>query len=183
LRFLQEQYNTSQGKLVIIYGRRRIGKTELLREFCKNKEHVFYTSIECTDSAQLELFSKQLLSTSMEASKFITSFSGWEQAFSSITTIPSKGKRLVIIDEFPYMAGGDMSILSILQKLWDSTFKEENVMLVLCGSSMSFMENKVLSETTPLYGRATGILKMNPMGFYEAIQFFPHYSAFDKILA
>lgn len=183
LAFLQEQYNTPQGRLVVLYGRRRIGKTELLREFCKNKEHVFYTSIECIESEQLESFSKQMLATSMEASKFITSFSGWEQAFSSIAAIPSKGKRLVIIDEFPSMAGGDISIMSILQKVWDSTLRQEDVMLVLCGSSMSFMENKVLSEKTPLYGRATGILKMNPMGFYESIQFFPHYSTLDKILA
>jgi len=81
------------------------------------------------------------------------------------------------------MAKNNKSIPSILQNLWDERLKDDNVMLILCGSSMSFIENEILAEKNPLYGRATGILKMLEMGFYDAIQFFPNYSSEDKILA
>jgi len=80
------------------------------------------------------------------------------------------------------MVKGNNSIPSILQNLWDSLFKDENIMIVLCGSAMSFIEKEILAEKNPLYGRATGILKMNEMDFYDAIKFFPKYSNIDKIL-
>lgn len=83
---------------------------------------------------------------------------------------------MVVLDEFPYMCRGNMSIPSILQNLWDSKLKDQNVMLILCGSAMSFIEKELLSEKNPLYGRATGIYKMKEMGFYDAIKFFPGYS-------
>lgn len=97
--------------------------------------------------------------------------------------MPGNEKKLLIIDEFPYMARGNKSIPSILQNLWDEKLQHENIMIILCGSAMSFMENEILAEKNPLYGRATGILKMREMHFYDSIQFFPHYSYQDKILA
>jgi AAA+ ATPase superfamily predicted ATPase len=75
------------------------------------------------------------------------------------------------------------SVPSVLQNLWDERLKDENIMIVLCGSAMSFIEKELLAEKNPLYGRSTGIFKMEPMGFYEATQFFPKYSARDKIIA
>lgn len=185
LAFLEEKYTSSWAELVVLYGRRRIGKTELLKQFCKNKSHVFYSCKECMDMEQLKNFSQKLLQTGMDAARYISSFSDWEQAFKSILDIPIRDgeKRLVIIDEFPYMCRGNSSISSILQNFWDNMLKNSSVMLVLCGSSMSFIEKEVLSEKNPLYGRATGIYKMSEMSFYEAMQFFPNYSAQDKIAA
>lgn len=81
------------------------------------------------------------------------------------------------------MVKGNNAIPSILQKLWDEVLKQSNVMLILCGSAMSFIEKEVLAEKNPLYGRATGILKMQAMDFYSAQQFFPNYSTEDKITA
>ena len=76
------------------------------------------------------------------------------------------------------MCHGNKSIPSILQNLWDTDFKDSNVMIILCGSTMSFIEKELLAEKNPLYGRATGIFKMKEMGFYDAIKFFPNYSDF-----
>lgn len=90
---------------------------------------------------------------------------------------------MVVIDEFPYMCKGNGSIPSILQNLWDTELKDRNVMLILCGSAMRFIEKELLAEKNPLYGRATGIYKMNEMGFYDAVRFFPDYSAKDRVLA
>lgn len=81
------------------------------------------------------------------------------------------------------MLKGNNAIPSILQKLWDEVLKQSNVMLILCGSAISFIEKEVLAEKNPLYGRATGILKMQAMDFYSAQQFFPNYSIEDKITA
>lgn len=184
LRFLQDKYDAHQGQLVVLYGRRRIGKTETLREFCKGKPHVFYSCTQSTDRVQLAKFSKHLLKENIPAKQYISEFADWEGAFRSILELPyGDEKKLIVIDEFPYMCRGNKSIPSILQYLWDAEFKDKNVMIVLCGSAMSFIEKELLAEKNPLYGRATGIYKMTEMGFYDAIKFFPDYSDKDKILA
>ncbi len=89
----------------------------------------------------------------------------------------------MIIDEFPYMCKGNAAIPSILQNLWDHTLKDSDVMLVLCGSSISFMEDELLGSKNPLYGRATWIYKVNQLSFENASQFFPNYSHSEKIIA
>lgn len=181
LQFLEDKYNSAGGQFVVLYGRRRVGKTETLRQFCKDKEHIFYTCTEIPDSQQLTAFSQRLLEKNVQAAKYISRFSDWEQALLSIKDLSQKSKAVIVIDEFPYMVKNNSAIPSILQKLWDEELKQANVMLILCGSAMSFIEKEILAEKNPLYGRATGILKMQAMDFYEAQQFFPNYSIEDKI--
>ncbi|KAF0193520.1 MAG: putative ATPase (AAA+ superfamily) [Bacillota bacterium] len=183
LGFLESRYRAQGGQLVVLYGRRRVGKTETLRKFCEGKEHVFYSCTEYTDEQQLGAFSSRMLAKGIPAAKYVKAFSHWEQALASVSELTGSGKKLLIIDEFPYMVKSNPSIPSILQNLWDSRLKNENVMIVLCGSAMSFIEKEILAEKNPLYGRATGILKMTEMDFYEAIEFFPSYSNLDKITA
>lgn len=183
LKFLNDRYNSPKAELIVLYGRRRVGKTETLKEFCKDKKHIFYSCKECTDKEQLEAFSNIILKTGITASKYIQSFENWEKLFKSILEIESKEKKLLIIDEFPYMVKGNKEIPSILQNLWDNLLKDENVMIILCGSSMSFIEKEILAEKNPLYGRATGIYKMVEMDFYDATKFFPNYTTEEKIYA
>lgn len=183
LQFLNDKYEENRGQLVFLYGRRRVGKTETLREFCKGKPHVFFSCTQSTDQVQLQKFSKQLLREDIPAKKYVSTFTDWEQALSAILDLPyGKQKKLIVIDEFPYMCKGNKSIPSILQNLWDTKLKDSNVMIILCGSSMSFIEKELLAEKNPLYGRATGIYKMKEMGFYDVIRFFPNYTDKDKIL-
>jgi len=174
LNFLKTRYLKRNGQLIVIYGRRRIGKTELLREFCKNIPHVFYSCKECTDDEQLSSYSVRILKNT-QMSKYTKSFDDWEQAFKFITELPHNGKKLLIIDEFPYMVYANHSIPSLIQNLWDELLNHEDVMIILCGSAMSFIEKEILSEKNPMYGRATGILKMNEMSFADASEFFPNY--------
>lgn len=184
LSFLQDKYDERRGQLVVLYGRRRVGKTETLREFCKGKPHIFYSCTQSTDKVQLSKFSKQMFKENIPAKKYISEFSDWESAFRSVVDLPyGEEKKLLIVDEFPYMCKGNKSIPSILQNLWDAELKDRNVMIVLCGSAMSFIEKELLAEKNPLYGRATGIYKMTEMGFYDAVKFFPDYSDEDKVLA
>lgn len=184
LQFLESRYQADGGQLVVLYGRRRVGKTETLRQFCKNKPHVFFACRECTDRMQLKNFSEKMLKEDIPAKKYINAFDDWEQAFRAVPELPyGRKKRLLVIDEFPYMCKNNVSIPSILQNLWDEVLKDENVMIILCGSAMSFIEKELLAEKNPLYGRATGVYKMTEMGFYDAMKFFPDYSDLDKVLA
>ena len=184
LAFLESKYTAENGQLIVLYGRRRVGKTETLKEFCKNKPHVFFACRECTDKLQLRTFSEKMLKEDIPARRYISQFENWEQAFRSVTDLPSGDmKKLLIIDEFPYMCRGNTSIPSVLQNLWDEVLKDKNVMIVLCGSSMSFIEKELLSEKNPLYGRATGVYRMTEMDFYDAVKFFPDYSDTDKVIA
>lgn len=183
LQFLERKYNEDKGQLIVLYGRRRVGKTETLREFCKEKPHVFYSCTQSPDKIQLQKFSQQILREDIPAKNYISEFGDWEQAFLSILELPYKNnKKLIVIDEFPYMCKSNETIPSILQNLWDTKLKDSNVMIILCGSAMSFIEKELLAEKNPLYGRATGIYKMKEMGFYDAIRFFPDYSDKEKVL-
>lgn len=184
LKFLNDKYAEKQGQLIVLYGRRRVGKTETLREFCKGKPHVFFSCTQTTDRVQLRNFSGRILKEDIPARNYISEFDDWEKAFRAVLDLPyGDRKKLLVIDEFPYMCRGNRSIPSILQNLWDSELRDSNAMIILCGSAMCFMEKKLLAEKNPLYGRATGIYKMKEMGFYDAAKFFPNYSDHDKVLA
>lgn len=159
LKFLNDKYKESNGQLIVLYGRRRVGKTETLREFCKGKPHIFFSCTQSTDRVQLQRFSKQLMQEDIPAKRYVSEFADWEKAFRAILDLPfGDEKKLVVIDEFPYMCRAAKSIPSILQNLWDSYFKDSNVMIILCGSAMSFIEKELLAEKNPLYGRATRYL-------------------------
>ena len=182
LDFFEKRYAEEKGQLIVLYGRRRVGKTETLREFCKDKPHVFFSCTQTTDKIQLSKFSKQILREDIPARQYISEFADWEKAFRAILDLPyGNRKKLIVIDEFPYMCRGNKSIPSVIQNLWDAELKDRNVMIILCGSAMSFVEKELLAEKNPLYGRATGIYKMKEMGFYDAARFFPDYSERDKI--
>lgn len=184
LEFLNSKYKSTGGQLIVLYGRRRVGKTETLREFCKGKPHVFFSCTQTTDKVQLRNFSNRMLKENIPAGRYLSEFGDWESAFRSALELPyGEEKKLLVIDEFPYMCRGNKSIPSILQNLWDGELRDANVMIILCGSAMSFMEKELLAEKNPLYGRATGIYKMKEMGFYDAAKFFPDYSPRDKVLA
>lgn len=183
LKFLQDKYTEERGQLIVLYGRRRVGKTETLREFCKDKPHVFFSCTQTTDLVQLRNFSSRMFKENIPAKNYISEFADWEKAFRAVLDLPyGNQKKLLVIDEFPYMCRGNKSIPSILQNLWDAELRDSNVMIILCGSAMSFIEKELLSEKNSLYGRATGIYKMKEMGFYDAIKFFPEYSDRDKVL-
>ena len=183
LNFLEEKYGADGGQLIVLYGRRRVGKTETLREFCKDKPHIFFSCTQTTDQIQLQKFSTLVMREDIPIKKYIDKFSDWEQALESVCELPyGDKKKLLVIDEFPYLCRTNPSIPSILQNLWDTKLRDSNVMIILCGSAMSFMEKDLLAEKNPLYGRATGIYKMTEMDFYDAARFFPNYTSEEKVL-
>ena len=182
LEFLTSAYESDKAEFIVLYGRRRVGKTELITTFCKNKPNIFYAAKESTDMAQLRSFSQTLISYDKDRFRFLDSFQDWESAFSALAEISTTQKLIITIDEFPYMVKGDKSIPSILQNLWDHKLKNANIMLILSGSSMSFIEDEILGYKKPLYGRTTGIYKLDPLSYTDTVKFFPDYSDEDKLL-
>lgn len=178
--YLDKKYKSELSEFLVIYGRRRIGKTELLKNFASDKKHIFYSAIETVDKNQLELFSREILKgTGFE--KFIKSFQSWEEAFEFIAEQSIKSRILLVIDEFPYMVNGNASIPSIIQNIWDLKLKNSKLMLILCGSSMAFMEKELLSVKNPLYGRLTGNYKMEELSVYETAELLDALSFEDVV--
>ncbi|MCK5762838.1 MAG: ATP-binding protein [Clostridiales bacterium] len=190
LSFLEEKYMSSKAEFVVLYGRRRIGKTALIQEFVKDKAHVFYSAVQITDGVQLQKMSK-IIKQFYGDVLYSNQFFDWESLFRFISDHTLKEKKMIlVIDEFPYMVQGNKSIPSILQNLWDHHLSQHNIMIILCGSSMSFMEKEILSEKNPLYGRATGIYKIKELDFESArafmgnetlVEHINYYSAFSGV--
>lgn len=179
LASLEKMYKKKNFQMAVVYGRRRIGKTFLLNEFIKDKNALYLPAEEVNDFLNLHKFSR-LLGAKLGIDHFPT-VDDWNSLFAIIKEQFGDKHLVLVIDEYPYAASANKSLNSILQHVIDYTFKDTNIFLILCGSSMSFMENQVLGEKSPLFGRRTGQLKVNPLDYYDAARFYPSVSNEDKI--
>lgn len=181
LQILEEIYNRPSFGFLTMYGRRRVGKTTILQEFAKRHKVIFYSAQEKNDALNLEDFSKT--TQGFLEGGFIAPFPDWEAAMTYISRKSEAEKIILIIDEFPFIAAVNPSIKSILQHTIDHVWKDRNIMLVLCGSSVSFMENEVMGYKSPLYGRITDKMEIEPFDYADAAEFFPQYSVEEKLIA
>ena len=180
---LNNQYQKKGFKFVVVYGRRRVGKTALIAEFAKDKDHVFYISIERNDKAALDSFSAKIFERFPPPAYMPGSFASWDSAFEYIATQAGEKRIIIAIDEYPYLVSGNPSISSVIQKHIDTRFKQSNLFLILCGSSMSFMQNQVLGYESPLYGRRSAQFHIKPFDYYDSGSFFKGFSSEEKMLA
>lgn len=180
LEDLNRIYNSDKFEFAVMYGRRRIGKTTLLSHFCNDKDSIFYVAEEHNDKFCLNNFSKIILNH-FNMTGFINNFNDWETAFKFIGKQAENKRIVLVIDEFPYIAYANKSIPSILQNVIDHYLKDTKLFLIICGSSMSFMEKEVLSYKSPLFGRKTSQMKLEPFNFFTSSKFFPKYSLEDKV--
>ncbi|MDR2541932.1 MAG: ATP-binding protein [Treponema sp.] len=178
LEELENLYKTKTYQMVIIYGRRRIGKSTLINQFIHDKRSILFTATETDSRRNLESFSQLVMKLKDVKG---AAFSGWEQAFNEIAAL-SKEPLILVIDEYPYLAQAEKGISSILQKYCDTAFKNNPIMIILCGSSMSFMEYQVLGYQSPIYGRRTAQMKIEPFNYWDSALFVPRYSITDKAL-
>ena len=179
LSSLEELYIQPGFGMTVIYGRRRIGKSTLINEFIKDKKAVFYTATKVGKERNLELFSQQVIST-LEPSLVGVTFPSLEAVFDFISSRLSDEKLILVIDELPFWAQDDRALLSVMQKYIDTSWSDKNLMIILCGSSLSFMENKVLSEKSPLFGRRNSQIRLEAFDYLDAAKFVPEYSFEDK---
>ncbi len=182
LETLNSKYSSGKFEFAVIYGRRRVGKTALINEFIKDKDAIFFTGVETNATQNLENFSKCIMEYSivLPANSVFSSF----QAALEYVFELAKTKRIVlVIDEYPYVARASKSLASTLQLLIDKNNDTSKLFLILCGSSMSYMEDQVLAYKAPLYGRRTAQLKIEPFDFFKSSLFFKNFSNEDRALA
>ncbi len=175
LSLLQQLSESRRAELFIVYGRRRVGKTELLRHFCQGRPHVFFAATQTTDKNQLGDWSRLLWQQAHNEKLTDFTFPTWEASFRFLATIAEQQRLVVVIDEFPYLVESNAALPSILQKVWDELLRQTQVYLILCGSSIGMMEQATLGYHSPLYGRRSGQLLLQPLDFRATRLFFSHY--------
>ena len=179
LSALNELYQQERFHLLILYGRRRVGKTTLLKEFCKDKDFIFFSAEQSNEKMNLEKFSDEIFRYYNDST--LESFSSFENAFRYIHNKQENRQLVLIIDEFPYLAHINRALISALQHLIDHTLKNSTIFMVLCGSYMGFMEKEVLSAKSPLFGRRTAQLHLKPFSYLTSVAFLDGFSDEDKL--
>ena len=169
LSTLNNIYKKNKFECVIMYGRRRVGKTTIINEFVKNKKNIFYAALSSNSNDNLKALSIELRKYLHQSDKSI--YADYEAIFDTIYEISKKERIIFVIDEFPYLAEAEKKITSLLQHYIDKKFKNTKLFIILCGSSMSFMEKKVLSEKSPLFGRRTAQIKIEPLDYKKTSLF------------
>ncbi len=178
---MDELYNTSSFQMLVLYGRRRVGKSRLIREFIKDKRSIYYMAVENGLDENLRSFSKCIFNTLTDGESS-PEFRSFEDAFSFIVSNAGDEKLIIVIDEFPFLAATDKSIISVMQRIIDTTLEGRNIFLILCGSSIRFMEDDVLGEKSPLFGRRTAQIDLKPFDYKDSGFFVPSYSAEQKAI-
>lgn len=185
LAMLERQRVAPGGAFVPVYGRRRIGKTELLRAFTRKHRGLFYIGKVGPAALQLKEFMEEMARLLKEPLLAEVQVDSWRRALSlALGRWKGQGKLVLVLDEFQWMVESSPELPSLLQELWDTQWKKSGkVMLVLCGSFIGFMEREVLGEKSPLFGRRTGQIQLRPFAFPEARLFLPQASLEQQALA
>ncbi|MDR2572491.1 MAG: ATP-binding protein [Oscillospiraceae bacterium] len=180
LESLNKSYGKDTFQFPVIYGRRRVGKTTLINEFCNDKKCIYFVAVQSTAKENLEILSAQILKTiAPDAPQ--NPFRSFREAFEYVFERAETERIILAIDEYPYLANSDMAVSSILQAAIDKFQSNSKLFLILCGSSMSFMEEQVLGYTSPLYGRRTAQYKILPFDYYTSSEMLSGFTNIEKI--
>ena len=174
LHDLNKRYKKNDFECIVVYGRRRVGKTALINEFCKGKPTVFFSALNASSQENLEALSKTIYEKDHPGAETAPVYPSFDAAFTEITRMAEEERLVFVIDEYPYLAKANKSISSRLQHIIDHIWKNGKLFLILCGSSMSFMEYQVLGYESPLYGRRTGQFKIQALTYKEMTAFNPN---------
>lgn len=169
---LDKEYKRKGSSFVVLYGRRRLGKTTLIKEFIKDKNALFFMASEELESQNIDKL-KELVADFCDNNMLRNAkITNWEDLFETFIKHDTKEKKILVIDEFQYLSKKNSAFPSIFQRIWDEYFENENVMLILCGSIINMMENQILNYGSPLYGRRTAQIKLKQIKFKYYSEFF-----------
>ena len=170
---LQSEYEKDGSALVVLYGRRRVGKTTLISEFIKDKNALFFLSSEESEAQNRSLLKEKVaefINSDLLRSAEVKS---WDVLFQSIMDTPFESKPVIVLDEFQYLGKANPAFPSIFQRIWEEILKDKSVMVILCGSLISMMESQTLAYGSPLYGRRTAQIRLKQIPFAYYHEFFP----------
>ncbi|GKH49916.1 ATPase AAA [Eubacteriales bacterium] len=182
LEQMTRRYEKGKFECVVIYGRRRVGKTALINEFCMDKPTIYFSALNASSGENLEALSKAIETFKNPAGTSFPVYRSFSDALDEITALAQKQRLIFVIDEYPYLAKAEKSFSSRLQHIIDHLWQESQIYLILCGSSMSFMEYQVLGYESPLYGRRTAQLKIHALTYREMTVFHPELSIENQAL-
>lgn len=180
---LERAHASEQSELWVVYGRRRVGKTALLERFCRSKSAFFFTAGLEGSRSQMRRFMDELAKHTAQPLLSRMRPTGWSEALEALHQYVSgrQERTIVVLDEFQWMCRGTSTVLSDLQRLWDKRWKNSGrVHLILCGSAVSFMVGEVLAQKSPLFGRRTGTIHLEPLTAREASPFFGKRSLIER---
>lgn len=170
---LQSEYGRDGSALVVLYGRRRVGKTTLISEFIKNKKALFFLASEESESQNRLAFQEK-------AADFLNSdllknveVKSWDVLFRAIMDTHFDSKPVIVLDEFQYLGKSNPAFPSVFQRIWEGILKDRQVMVILCGSLISMMQSQTLAYGSPLYGRRTAQIRLKQIPFAYYHEFFP----------
>ena len=173
---LLNEYERSGSSLVVLYGRRRVGKTTLISEFIKDKNALFFLASEESETQNCAAFKEK-------AADFIDNdllrnadVKSWDTIFKTIMDAHHDSKPVIVLDEFQYLGKSNSAFPSIFQRIWEEILKNQEVMVILCGSLISMMESQTLAYDSPLYGRSTAQIRLRQIPFADYHEFFPDKS-------
>nr|WP_297768213.1 ATP-binding protein [uncultured Butyrivibrio sp.] len=176
LETLENEYNKENAAFVVVYGRRRIGKTTLIRHFCEGKRSLYFLATEESDNENRNAF-KDLLAEAFDNELLRSaSVDNWVPLFKVISDEAKEERIVLVIDEFQYLGKANKAFPSILQKAWDEMLSSANLMLIVCGSLINMMTTQVLNYDSPLYGRRTAQIRLKQIDF-------SYYKDFDESLS
>ena len=173
---LQSEYERPGSSLVILYGRRRVGKTALISEFIKGKNALFFLASEESEAQNRAAFKEK--AADFTGNELLRQFDAktWDVLFQTIMQTPFQEKPIVVMDEFQYIGKSNPAFPSMFQRIWEEQLKDRPVMVILCGSLISMMESQTLSYSSPLYGRRTAQIRLKQIPFRYYHEFFPDKS-------
>ena len=175
---LKARYESRRAEFVVLWGRRRVGKTSLAWAFCQGKPHTFYFSERASADYLLREFSHALCAAAEPGTTVSPDFAypDWYTAFRQMAGLATGDRFVVVIDEFPYLAESAPGVSTALQKAWDLHLSASRIFLILTGSTLSVMSRHVLDASAPLYGRHTWALELKPLLIYDLPAFLPAYT-------
>lgn len=174
MQTLERLYSSETGTLLILYGRRRVGKTALIQRFMANKAGLFFLATEENERENLSYFRSLLADYLSNDLLRDAGGLGWERLASLFAA--SEGKKLLVIDEFQYLCKANPAFSSVMQRLYDTVLKPAGVMVILCGSYINMMESETLNYDSPLYGRRDAQIRLGPIPFRYYHSFFTERS-------
>lgn len=181
MQFLNDEYNRKGSSFVVLYGRRRVGKTELCATFMRGKNALYFLVTEESELQNRSAFKDIVADFCDNELLKHSKVDGWEILFKTLLSKNNGEKLILVIDEFQYLGKSNPAFPSVFQKIWDTILKDENIMVIFCGSLISMMESQTLHYTSPLYGRRTGQIKLKPISFSYYKDFFPQKERKDLI--
>lgn len=179
---LEQMYRSGNAEFFVLYGRRRIGKTELLLQFCKNKHSIYFLASQQKEHDHLQQLKQVAQHVIDDPLLRNITFNDWETALIYFAQKSQQERLILVLDEFQYLCEDNAALPSLIQRFWDLHGKNSNLFLILCGSQVSFMEREVLAERSPLYGRRTGQLPLMPLTYRDSGRFFTEYTHKEKLI-